>query len=51
MIFLGAAYGKNVIEKLVKIILKEKGDLKVNTRDIIDGNILLEKKMSNLFLI
>ena len=41
---LGAAYGKKDVEKLVNLILKEKGDLIVITGDIIDGNMLLDKK-------
>ena len=40
---LGAAYDSNEVERIVKMILKEKCDLVVITGDIIDGNMLLEK--------
>ena len=46
---LGAAYGKKDVEKLVNMILKEKGDLVVITGDIIDGNMYLEKNMLEPF--
>lgn len=46
---LGAAYGEYEVERIVNLILKEKCDLVVITGDIIDGNMLLEKKMLEPF--
>ena len=46
---LGAAYGKEDVEQIVNMILKEKADLVVITGDIIDGNMLLEEDMLKPF--
>ena len=46
---LGAAYGRDEVEKIVNMILKENCDLVVITGDIIDGNMNLEIKMLQPF--
>ena len=46
---LGAVYGEEEVDRIVNMILKEKCDLVVITGDIIDGNMLSEKKMIEPF--